>query len=216
MENYIERLKKLDVANVSDAMDRLGIPCGLFGIHPVIAGKKICGPAFTVHYIPCGMEKGNVGDFLDDVKPGEVVVIDNNGRLDCTVWGDIMTFVSVSRGIEGTVIDGVCRDIPGIKRNDYAIFSKNCYMVTGKDRVTVDYVNRPVSVSGIQVCPGDIILGDDTGVICIPASAVEKVTEIAEAIDNTEQLIVQQVKNGTSLKEARANLGYHHLQTKQV
>ena len=216
MENYVDRLKKLDVANVSDAMDRLGIPCGLLGIHPVIAEKKICGPAFTVHYIPCGMEKGNVGDFLDDVKPGEVVVIDNNGRLDCTVWGDIMTFVSVSRGIEGTVIDGVCRDIPGIKRNDYAIFSKSLYMVTGKDRVTVDYVNRPVSISGVQVCPGDIILGDDTGVVCIPASVVEKVTEIAESIDNTEQMIVQQVKSGISLKDARANLGYHHLQTKQV
>ncbi len=215
MEKIIERLKKMDVASVSDAMDRLGVPCGLLGIKTVIPGKKICGTAFTVHYIPCGITKGSVGDFLDDVKPGEVVVIDNGGRLYCTVWGDIMTFVAKNKGIEGTVIDGVCRDIPGIKENDYAIFSKSTYMVTGKDRVTVDYVNQPVSISGVQVRPGDIILGDDTGVVCVPAEMAEKVTEIAENIEKTEQAIIAEVKNGLTLKEARAKLGYHHLQTRE-
>ena len=165
MEQIIERLEKLDVASVSDAMDKIGIPCGLLGIHAVVPGKHICGRAFTVHYVPNGVVKGNVGDFLDDVQPGQVVVIDNGGRLYCTVWGDIMTFVATRKGIAGTVIDGVCRDIPGIKENDYPIFTKSAYMVTGKDRVTVDYVNKPVAISGVQVCPNDIILADDTGAV---------------------------------------------------
>ena len=214
-QNIIERFKKLDVANVSDALDKMGIPCGLLGIHAVVPGHRICGPAFTVHYIPNGTIKGNVGDFLDDVKPGEVVVIDNSGRLNCTVWGDIMTFVSKTKGIEGTVIDGVCRDIPGIKACDYPIFTKSTYMVTGKDRVTVDHVNVPVSISGVQVCPGDLILADDTGAICIPAVAAEKALEIAEGIDDTEKKIVEEIKKGMSLKDARAKLGYHKLQTKE-
>ena len=161
------------------------------------------------------MIKGNVGDFLDDVQPGQVVVIDNGGRLYCTVWGDIMTFVATAKGIAGTVIDGVCRDIPGIKENNYAIFSKSTYMVTGKDRVTVDFVNRPVAISGVQVCPNDIILADDTGVVCIPDALAEKVADIAENIEKTEQAIIAEVKNGMSLKDARAKLGYHHLQTKE-
>ena len=125
-----------------------------------------------------------------------------------------MTFVAVKKGIAGTVIDGVCRDIPGIKANDYAIFTKSTYMVTGKDRVTVDYVNRPVAVSGVQVCPGDIILADDTGVVCIPDALAEKAANIAEDIEKTEQAIIAEVKNGMSLKDARTKLGYHHLQTK--
>lgn len=125
-----------------------------------------------------------------------------------------MTFVAVKKGIAGTVIDGVCRDIPGIKANDYAIFTKSTYMVTGKDRVTVDYVNRSVAVSGVQVCPGDIILADDTGVVCIPDALAEKAADIAEDIEKTEQAIIAEVKNGMSLKDARAKLGYHHLQTK--
>lgn len=213
MEQIIERLEKLDVASVSDAMDKIGIPCGLLGIHAVVPGKHICGRAFTVHYVPNGMVKGNVGDFLDDVQPGQVVVIDNGGRLYCTVWGDIMTFVATRKGIAGTVIDGVCRDIPGIKENDYPIFTKSTYMVTGKDRVTVDYVNKPVAISGVQVCPNDIILADDTGAVCIPDAVAEKVADIAESIEKTEQAIIAEVKNGSTLKDARAKLGYHHLQT---
>lgn len=213
MEEIVERLKKLDVASVSDAMDKLGIPCGLLGIHAVVPGKHICGRAFTVHYVPNGVVKGNVGDFLDDVQPGQVVVIDNGGRLYCTVWGDIMTFVATRKGIAGTVIDGVCRDIPGIKENDYPIFTKSTYMVTGKDRVTVDYVNKPVAISGVQVCPNDLILADDTGVVCIPDAVAEKVAEIAENIERTEQKIIAEVKAGSTLKDARAKLGYHHLQT---
>lgn len=213
MEQIIERLGKLDVASVSDAMDKIGIPCGLLGIHAVVPGKHICGRAFTVHYVPNGVVKGNVGDFLDDVQPGQVVVIDNGGRLYCTVWGDIMTFVATRKGIAGTVIDGVCRDIPGIKENDYPIFTKSTYMVTGKDRVTVDYVNKPVAISGVQVCPNDIILADDTGAVCIPDAVAEKVADIAESIEKTEQAIIAEVKNGSTLKDARAKLGYHHLQT---
>lgn len=214
MEAIVERLGKLDVASVSDAMDKIGIPCGLLGIHAVVPGKHICGRAFTVHYVPNGVIKGNVGDFLDDVQAGQVVVIDNGGRLYCTVWGDIMTFVAKAKGIAGTVIDGVCRDIPGIIANDYPIFTKSTYMVTGKDRVTVDYVNKPVSISGVQVCPDDIILADDTGAVCIPASVAEQVADIAENIEKVEQAIIAEVRNGSSLKEARAKLGYHHLQTK--
>ncbi len=210
----IEEIKKMDTASISDAMDKLGIPCGLLGIQAVVEGKKICGEAFTVHYIPCGVEKGNVGDFIDDVLPGQVVVIDNSGRNYCTVWGDIMTYTAKTKGIEGTVIDGVCRDVNGIKELGYGIYTKGKYMVTGKERVTVDKVNVAVSISGVQVRPNDIILGDDSGVVCIPKERAYEVLEIAKHIEEVEQSIILEVKNGSKLKEAREKLGYHNLQSK--
>ena len=215
MEKTVERLKKLDTTCVSDAMDKLGIPCGLLGIKPVVPGHVICGPAFTVHYIPCGQVKGTVGDFPDDVAPGQVVVIDNGGREYCTVWGDIMAYTAKKMGIEGTVIDGVCRDLPAVKRCGYPVFSKGYYMVTGKDRVEVDAVNTTVAVSGVQVRPGDYILGDDTGVIVVPAERAEEILEIAEQIDRTEQAIIREIDAGHTLKEARKKLNYHHLQTRE-
>ncbi len=214
-EQIIKELKNMDTASISDAMDKLGIPCGLLGIQAVIPGKKICGEAFTVHYVPCGMIKGTVGDFIDDVKPGQVVVIDNSGRTYCTVWGDIMTFTAKTKGIEGTVIDGVCRDVDGIRKLDYPIYSKGKYMVTGKERVEVDQVNVPVSISGIQVRPNDIILADESGAVCIPQEKAEEILAIAKSIEETEQKIIAEVKAGSTLKDARKKLGYHHLQSKE-
>lgn len=211
----VEGFKALDTTCVSDALDRLGLQGGLEGIKPVVGGTTICGTAFTVHYVPCGVVKGTVGDFLDDVEPGQVVVIDNGGRTYCTVWGDLMAISASRRGIEGTVIDGVCRDVPAIKRVKYPIFTKGYYMVTGKDRVEVDGVNVPVAVSGIQIKPGDIVLGDDTGVVAIPQERAEEVLELAKSIAKKEALIEKEILAGKTLREARSNVNYHHLQTKE-
>lgn len=216
MDILVERFQALDTTCVSDAMDKIGIECAVYGIKPVLTGKKICGRAFTVHYVPCGAERGTVGDFLDDVAPGQVVVIDNAGRDQCTVWGDIMAKTALQMGIAGTVIDGVCRDIPAVREYGYPIFSKGYYMRTGKDRVYVDAVNVPVMLSEIRVCPGDIILGDDSGVIVVPQSRAEEVAAIAEEIDRKEQEILALLSQGYSLKEARAQTGYHRLQTKNT
>ena len=212
-KEVIDKFKELDVCCVSDAMDRLGISCGLEGIKAVVPGNVMCGTAFTVHYVPCGMTKGTVGDFLDDVEPGQIVVIDNAGRTYCTVWGDLMSICATKKGIGGTVIDGVCRDLPVVKKLNYKIFTKGFYMVTGKDRVEVDAVNIPVSVSGIQIKPGDVILGDDTGVIAIPSEAAERVLEVALEIAEKEAKIEEGLAAGLNLQQARAAVNYHALQT---
>lgn len=214
-KEILRDLKEFGTCSVSDAMDRLGIPCGLFGIKPVVQNQCICGPAFTVHYVPCSQVKGTVGDFLDDVQPGEVVVIDNAGREYCTVWGGLMSNAATDRNIEGTVIDGVCRDVRIIHERNYPIFTRGTYMVTGKDRVEVDAVNIPVAVSGIQIKPGDILLGDDTGVLSIPIERLEEVYKAAREIYEKEEAIQHELSRGKSLKEARASVAYHNLQTRQ-
>ena len=214
-EKIISRFRSLDTTSVSDAMDKLGIECCAYRIKPVHTGLKLCGRAFTVHYVPCGVIQGTVGDFLDDVQPGQVVVIDNAGRDECTVWGDIMAKTAKLRGIEGTVIDGVCRDIPTVLESGYPVFSKGYYMRMGKDRVRVDAVNTPVQLSDIPVYPGDIILGDDTGVVVIPDSRAEEVAAIAEEIEEKEQKIFELVSQGMALKDARRQIGYHRLQTRE-
>lgn len=211
----IDAFKQFDTTSISDALDRLGIAGGLEGIRPVVLDVAFCGPAFTVHYVPCGVVKGNVGDFLDDVRPGQVVVIDNAGRTYCTVWGDLMSISASLRGIAGTVIDGVCRDIPGIRKLKYPMFTKGCFMVTGKDRVQCDAVNVPVAISGVQVKPGDLLLGDDTGVVVIPAEQAVHVLEVAREVAEKERAIEEELRRGLTLREARAKYGYHHLQSRR-
>lgn len=214
-KEIIDEFLKFDTPAVSDAMDRLGLKAGLLGIHAVVPGTRMCGPAFTVHYVPCGIHKDNVGDFIDDVKPGQVVVIDNGGRLDCTVWGDIMSLYASRNGIAGTLIDGVCRDVPVIRELHYPIFTKSTYMVTGKDRVYVDHINEPVNISNVQVLPGDLILADDTGAVVIPQTRAEEILAVAKEIEEKEEAIRQRVLAGSRLKDARRELGYHQLQTRR-
>lgn len=205
----------LDTACISDAMDRLGIVGGLLGIHEVVPGTRLCGQAFTVHYTACGVVRGTVGDFIDDVEPGQVVVIDNSGRLDCTVWGDIMSLYATEHKLGGTVIDGVCRDVDLIRELNYPIFTKSTYMVTGKDRVFVDRIEVPVTVSGVQVAPGDLIVADGSGALVVPLSRCREVLAVAKEIEAKEELIKEAVRAGSPLKDAREKIGYHTLQTKR-
>lgn len=214
-KEIIDAYKKLDVPSISDALDKLKIQGGLLGIKPVVCDTYVCGQAFTVHYVPCGETKGTVGDFIDDILPGEVAVIDNQGRLDCTVWGDIMSIFATQKGIAGTLIDGVCRDINVIRELKYPIFTKGTYMVTGKDRVFVDRINETVNISGVQVNPGDLVVGDNTGAVVVPFSRAEEVLRTAQAIECAEQKILEKIRGGMSLKEARKETGYHRLQTPQ-
>src|SRR5207245_7999461 len=109
--------------------------------------------------------KGSVGDYIDDVPPGDVVVLDNGGRLDATVWGDILTIMAHRRNLGGTVIHGVCRDVDRSLELNYPIFSRGNYMRTGKDRVQADGYNVPVSLGEVRVVPGQLLLGDADGIV---------------------------------------------------
>ena len=107
-------------------MDRLGLSGQALGIKPVDRNFMLCGPAFTVHNIPCDIAGGSVGDYIDDVPEGNVVVIDNAGRLDCTVWGDILTVMGSNpqRGRHGNqrrlprLVAGARGELPDLQPRD--------------------------------------------------------------------------------------------------
>src|SRR5579871_5176572 len=110
-DTAVARVAELDTASLSDAMDKLGINGQCHRIAPRSANFRLAGRAYTLLYGPAGNPPGTVGDYIDDVPPGQVVVLDNGGRDNATVWGDILTEVAHRRGLGGTVIDGICRDV---------------------------------------------------------------------------------------------------------
>jgi 4-hydroxy-4-methyl-2-oxoglutarate aldolase len=205
-------LAEFSTAAISDALDRIGRRCAVHGIGPLFDGARLCGRAFTVRYVAAGSPPGTVGDYLDDVAPGEVVVLDNGGRTDCTVWGDILTAMAADRGVAGTVIDGVSRDVHRALGSDYPVYSRGRFMRTGKDRVEVSDVGRPVSVAGVQVRAGDLMVGDADGVVVVPRDIEDQVLEVCGEITGREDRILADVLSGTSLAEARRRHGYHLLQ----
>ena len=215
-QELVALFEGLDTPGVSDAMDKLGLHGQALGIMPLADyPKAVVGPAFTVKYVPASDPPGTVGDFIDDVAPGDVIVIDNDGRADCTVWGDIMTLYAGMRGIAATVIDGVCRDVSKALGDDYPLFSTGRFMRTGKDRVEVESVNTTVAVGTVRVAARDIVVADANGVVIVPRGRARDVAETARKIEEVESRIREQITQGRTLGEARAALGYHKLQTKE-
>jgi len=213
-DTNVERAARIDTATLSDALDKLGIAGQCLGIKPLDHGFRMAGRAFTLTYAPVGHPIGTVGDFIDDVPEGAVVVIDNDGRYDATVWGDILTFCAHKRGLAGTVIDGACRDTHLALDLGYPLYSRSYSMRTGKDRVQLDAVGAIVSIGDARVAPGDILRGDSDGVIAIPQVHEEAVLATAEAIDAAEMRIRDAIAGGMRLDEARQQQSYHLLQRK--
>jgi regulator of RNase E activity RraA len=215
-KELVSLFEGLDTPGVSDAMDKLGLHGQALGIMPLANyTKAVIGPAFTVKYVPASNPPGTVGDFLDNVTAGDVVVIDNDGRTDCSVWGDIMTQYAGLRGIAGTVIDGVCRDVSKALGDNYPMFSAGRFMRTGKDRVQMESVNATVAIGTVRVASRDIVVADANGVVIVPRHRARDVAETARKIEKAESRIREQIAQGKTLNEARGTLGYHKLQTKE-
>ncbi|MBB5398576.1 RraA family protein [Paraburkholderia youngii] len=213
-DKNVARAAKLETATLSDALDRLGLNGQCSRIKPRDPSFRMAGRAFTILYGPAASPAGTVGDFIDDVPPGSVIVLDNGGRTDATVWGDILTEIAHRRGIAGTVIDGINRDVHLCLSLGYPVFSRDNWMRTGKDRVQVEATNVPVNIGDVRVAPGDLLRGDADGVISIPKEHEERVLAAAEEIDAAERAIRAAVASGMRLDEARKQFKYHQLQTR--
>jgi 4-hydroxy-4-methyl-2-oxoglutarate aldolase len=210
--DVLDSFRELGTTHVSDALDRLRLPGQCLGIAPLDHSFRLVGRAYTIRYVPLGAERGDVGDYIDDVPDGHVPVLDNGGRLDATVWGDLLTATALRRGLPGTVIDGVCRDSDRSLALGYPIFSRGTWMRTGKDRVGVDAYQVAVSIGGARVEPGDVLVGDGDGLVAVPAARALEVLGVAREIRAAEDQIRTAVETGARLDEARAARGYYDLQ----
>ncbi|MEV7214541.1 RraA family protein [Kitasatospora cineracea] len=200
---------------VSDALDLMGENGPVFGLHRQSGSGVVVGPAFTVAFepVPEGV-RAPAADFLDDVPPGSVVVIANQGR-PCTVWGDILAETALARGVAGTVIDGLCRDVDGIRELGYSVWAHGAFMRSGKNRVRMAAVQQPVLLGhggeARTVRPGDVVCADGSGVTVVPAALLGEVAERVGRIAAMEQAVLADVRAGMPLREARAKHGYNEV-----
>lgn len=207
----LRELKELSTSEVSDALDACGVRSEFLALTPLRPGSKLAGPAYTLQYAPyeeTPKDFRGASDYIDEVPEGAVIVIDNGGVSTCTVWGDILTRVAKKKNLAGTVVHGAVRDVAFIRDSDYPVFARHVYMRSGKNRVYLKNKQCSVNLSGVCVNAGDIIFGDDNGVIVIPPNLLEDVIAKAQTIRETEKKILAAFESGSSLSEARRSFRY--------
>lgn len=211
--DWFRRARSLSTAEISDALDALKLPGSALGIRPVAGPAALFGFAYTVRFAPIDRgSPGTVGDFIDTLKPENVAVLDNGGRLDCTVWGGIMSRLAAHKGLAGTVVHGVCRDTAEADEVGYPLYACGRFMRTGKDRVQVEAYEQPVTLGDVRVCPGDLIVGDVDGIVVVPRARLQDVLEKALETRVVEEQILAAALAGMPLAEARKQFKYHTLQ----
>jgi len=186
----IARIRAIPVALLSDQLHR---NCGSSGLQPYHAPAPMAGTAVTV--------KTRGGDNLailrayDYCRPGDIMVVDADGELSNALVGGIMTFAAASLGLAGMVLDGAIRDVAEIRERTFPVYARG---VThrGPYKDGPGAINVPVTVGGMVVNPGDIIVGDQDGLLAFAPHLAESVIEKALAQHEREEATMQAIRDG--------------------
>ena len=194
----IERFRSAAVPSVADACDKVvGRRCFMdYEMRPRVSGRKMVGPAVTVLEGPSAdvHPPTHLIEAIDSAEGGEVIVISlTEENMNMALFGGLMTAGAYVNGFEGAVLSCGVRDLPEIKRDygSFEIFSRSVSPATIVSRYVTLANNIPVECGGIIVEPGDLIVGDEDGVVCVPK---DKVEEVLKVVCDIEEMEAQQTK----------------------
>lgn len=168
--DVIDKFRTLPVANVSDSMGRM--VAGGAQLRPFHRGGILAGPAITVKARPG--DNLMVHAALDRAKPGDVIVVDAGGDMTNAIIGELMVAHAAYLGLAGIVINGAVRDIVAIREGSFPIYALGVSH-RGPYKDGPGEVNFPISIAGMAVMPGDLVLGDDDGLVVVPFDDVDVV-----------------------------------------
>ena len=191
--DWVARYRDVPVANVSDSMHRM--TAGGSRLRPMHRQGVLAGPALTV--------KARPGDnlmlhyALDIAEPGDVIVVDAGGDLSNALIGEMMVAYAVKRGVAGIVINGAIRDAANIGAGDFPLFAAGISH-RGPYKDGPGEINVPIAIDGMVIEPGDLVIGDDDGLLCVPYDQVAEVYDRAAAKHAAEEKQMRQIAEGTN------------------
>ncbi len=178
----VERARKIPVAVVGDVANRL--QAFTAGFVQYGRTKKFSGPALTVRVRPG--DNLFLHKALDLAKPGDVVVVDAGGALNTAIVGAMMTNYAKTRGIEALVIDGAIRDVEELAALDFPVAARGA-TPNGPFKTGPGEIGYPIACGGLSIAPGDLMIGDQDGVLVVPRSEVTAILGLAEVKHKLEQ-----------------------------
>jgi RraA family protein len=187
----VDRFRTLPTANVSDVMARMA--GGGARLRPMHRGGVMAGPAFTVKTRPG--DNLMVHKAIDTAAPGDIIVVDAGGELTTAIIGEIMTSHAEARGIAGIVINGAIRDCAAIRAGRFPVFAAGVSH-RGPYKDGPGEINVPIALDGMVIEPGDLVLGDDDGLVAVPFDHVETVFAAAHAKHQAEEKMLAAIRAG--------------------
>lgn len=212
---YRARFEKLSTTNVSDAMDALGIKGSTYGIRPMRESwGKVVGRAVTVRMTAAGETKNkhHLGmKAISVAEPGDIIIIDNGGRLDTSCWGGILANSAKVKGVGAVVIDGACRDLDDCIDIDFPVYARGTVVWTARGRIMEQSTNEMIQFGGVQVRPGDVVMGDRSGVVVVPYERVEEVLDKSEELYEKEEAMVREILASGDVLAVDNKFGYEKM-----
>jgi 3-hexulose-6-phosphate synthase/6-phospho-3-hexuloisomerase len=188
-------LLQVSAPNVTDAMHRKG---AMSGIVSICGNVKMVGKAVTVQTFAGDWAKPV--EAIDVARKNEVIVINSGGATHVAPWGELATLSCVEKGISGVVIDGAVRDVDDIRIMKFPLFAKAVVPNAGEPKGFGE-INAEIQCGGQYVRPGDWIIGDESGVVVIPAERAYEIARRALEVRKNEERIREEIRRGSTLSE---------------
>jgi 4-hydroxy-4-methyl-2-oxoglutarate aldolase len=209
---YRQRFLRLSTTNVADALDALGLKGATYGIRPLWeSAGKIVGRAVTIKITSAGLTKGknHLGvKAIEAAGSGDVIIIDNGGRLDTSCWGGILANGAKMKGISAVVVDGATRDVDDCIDAGFPVYARGTVVATARGRIMEEATNVMIEFAGVQVRPGDVVMGDRSGVVIVPQEKLDEVITKAEELYEKEEQMVAEIRAGVGMLEVDNKYSY--------
>jgi 3-hexulose-6-phosphate synthase / 6-phospho-3-hexuloisomerase len=210
--DLLSRCRAVATSTWSDALDTLGISGVIHGLTLRSGTGAVAGRAITVREIAGALDDYppsmfTPSAFLEAAERDSIIVLAIGGA-PVSSCGGLVAQAAVLRGVAGLVVDGGCRDLADIRASGLWVMSRHVTPVSGRRRVRVDAINVPVTVGGIRVSAGDYLVGDDTGLVCIPAARLDDALRLAEELTEKDTRFSTALREGHTFAAAAAHLGH--------
>ncbi len=202
--SVLDTLASLDTNTVSDALDFMGLPGATYGLRPLWNCSKIVGRASTIQL---GPKTGTaptvhlISPVIASITTGDRILVITGGTEGISCWGDILANAAKMKGIRGSVIDGMSRDIEGSESIDYPVYGRGLTMISARNRLVQIASGTPIVVAGVTVCEDDYVIADRCGTVFVPAAKIDEVLALAQRIASRQDGMVQAVRAGQSVED---------------
>lgn len=200
----LARLQQMDSNTLSDALDFLDLPGATYGLRPLWDCPKVVGRASTVQLgrkTDAQPTVHLISPVIDTISSHDRVLVIAGGAEGISCWGDILANAARCKGVRGTVIDGLSRDIDGSADIGYPVYGRGVTMISARNRVVQLSSGQPVNMAGVTVTEDDYVLADRCGTVFIPAQHIDEVLILAEKIACRQDGMVAAVRSGRSVAE---------------